>query len=122
MSIGKWQKHMKNKDAKCWVWGLILGCFISPVWANQCYGDPELAYQALAIKQTTQKAISERININTASAGELATLTGIGAKSAQAIIDYREMMGRFKTVDDLTKVKGIGEKTLEKNRHRLTVY
>lgn len=114
---------MKNKSAKCWVWGLVvLGCFISPVWANQCYGNPELAYQALAIKEATQKTINERININTASAGELATLTGIGAKSAQAIIDYREMMGRFKTVDDLTKVKGIGEKTLEKNRHRLTAY
>ena len=40
---------------------------------------------------------------------------------AQAIIDYRESNGEFLTVDELTEVKGIGEKTLEKNRDILTV-
>lgn len=91
-------------------------------FANQCYSDPRLAYQALIAKQAQTKTDSERININTASVGELATLQGVGAKTAQAIVDYREMFGRFESVDDLTKVKGIGQKTLEKNRHRLVVY
>lgn len=111
---------MKNKHKGVWC-GLIC-CLTQLSWAAQCYGDPKLAYEALTAKEVAQAVTSQRININTASAGELATLSGVGAKSAQAIIDYREMMGGFKTVDDLTKVKGIGEKTLEKNRHRLTVY
>lgn len=103
--------------------GIILfGMMINHVHANQCYADPKLAYQALISEQTAQKVRGERVNINTASAGELATLKGVGAKTAQAIVDYRESVGRFESVDDLTKVKGIGEKTLEKNRHRLTVH
>lgn len=103
--------------------GIILfGMMINHAHANQCYADPKLAYQALISEQTAQKVRGERVNINTASMGELATLKGVGAKTAQAIVDYRESVGRFESVDDLTKVKGIGEKTLEKNRHRLTVY
>lgn len=101
---------------------LAIWTMTTSAFANQCYADPKLAYQALIAKQTAQKTLSERVNINTASMGELATLKGVGAKTAQAIVDYRESVGRFESVDDLTKVKGIGEKTLEKNRHRLTVY
>lgn len=100
------------------IWLLCL----TNAYAHQCYADPKLAYEALLAKASAQKTLSERININTASAGELATLTGVGAKTAQAIIDYREMMGAFKTVDELSHVKGIGIKTIEKNRHRLTVH
>lgn len=101
---------------------ILFGMMINHAHANQCYADPKLAYQALISEQTAQKVRSERVNINTASMGELATLKGVGAKTAQAIVDYRESVGRFESVDDLTRVKGIGEKTLEKNRHRLTVY
>lgn len=104
------------------LWFLMMVLTISSAYANQCYGDPKLAHQALLAKEAHAQAMSERININTATAGELATLHGVGAKTAQAIVDHREMVGRFESVDDLTKVKGIGEKTLAKNRHRLTVY
>lgn len=99
------------------IWVLATSSF-----ASQCYADPKLAYQALISEQTAQKVRGERVNINTASAGELATLKGVGAKTAVAIVEYREMFGWFESVDDLTKVKGVGEATLEKNRHRLTVY
>lgn len=61
------------------------------------------------------------ININTANLDQLQQLDGIGKVKAQAIIDYRESHGAFRTVDELTKVSGIGEKTLEKNRDRITV-
>lgn len=61
------------------------------------------------------------ININTASKSELMQLNGIGEVKAQAIIDYRESFGGFLTVDEITLVSGIGEKTLEKNRDRITV-
>lgn len=57
------------------------------------------------------------VNVNTADADALAAeLKGIGAKKAQSIIDYRTEHGDFKTVESLTEVKGIGLKTVEKNR------
>lgn len=60
------------------------------------------------------------ININTASEAELTQLDGIGAKKAQQIILYRQMMAPFATADDLANVKGIGKATVDKNRHRIT--
>ena len=63
-----------------------------------------------------------RININTATSQELQTLRGIGPAMAQRIIEYRQTSGGFSTVDDLTNVKGIGEKTLEEIRDSITVY
>lgn len=57
------------------------------------------------------------VNINKAEATVIATtLKGVGLKKAQAIITYRKKHGPFKTVEDLAKVKGIGLKTVEKNR------
>ena len=65
--------------------------------------------------------MSEQININTATADQLALLPGIGTRTAQAIIAYRVQHGPFKTVGDLTKVRGIGEKTLEGLREHILV-
>ncbi len=61
------------------------------------------------------------VNINTASSQELQTISGIGEAKAKKIIDYREKNGPFKTVDDLTNVSGIGEKTLEGLRDQICV-
>lgn len=57
---------------------------------------------------------SELVNINTASAAELQTLSGIGPSMAQSIIDERIKNGAFASVDDLMRVSGIGEKKLAK--------
>lgn len=62
------------------------------------------------------------ININTADAETLdKVMVGIGPSKAKAIVDYRKEHGAFASVDDLTAVKGIGEKTIEKNRTLVSV-
>ncbi len=61
------------------------------------------------------------IDLNSASASELDGLPGIGPGRAQAIVDYRQAHGPFLSVDDLGKVKGIGEKTLAEVRPLVTV-
>lgn len=71
--------------------------------------------------QTPQVGDESKVNINTASAEELQTLTGIGEKKAQAIIDYRTQNGNFQSIDQLTEVDGFGEKTVEKLRDSITI-
>lgn len=68
-----------------------------------------------------EKNESSIININTASKETLITLNGIGESKAQAIIDYRDEIGGFKSVDDITNVSGIGEKTLEKIKDKISI-
>ncbi|MEA3548404.1 MAG: helix-hairpin-helix domain-containing protein [Thermodesulfobacteriota bacterium] len=60
------------------------------------------------------------ININTADQSTLESINGIGPAKAQAIIEYRNHE-KFETVDDLMKVKGFGEKSMEKIRNEITV-
>lgn len=66
-------------------------------------------------------AASTKVNINTASAEELMSLSGIGPTKAQAIVDYRTSIGAFSSVDELINVSGIGERTLAKIRDEITV-
>jgi len=62
-----------------------------------------------------------QVNVNTATAEQLQEVKGIGAKTAAAIVAYREAHGVFSSLDDLAKVKGIGARTLEKIRPYLSV-
>ncbi|GHS89625.1 hypothetical protein FACS189487_10220 [Campylobacterota bacterium] len=62
-----------------------------------------------------------KVDINTASADEFATLKGIGKSKAEAIVKYRDEHGAFKTIDELVNVNGIGKKTVEKLRDDLTI-
>jgi len=60
--------------------------------------------------------LAAALDINTANAEQIAAgLKGVGLKKAQAIVDYRSSQGRFKNLDDLLKVKGIGKKLLDLN-------
>ncbi len=74
----------------------------------------------LAILALSATLLLSSVDINNASKSELTTLNGIGAKKAEAVLAYRANHC-FKNVDDLTAVKGISTKTVEKNRANLTV-
>lgn len=72
---------------------------------------------ALALSLPLFAAAGEPVNINTADAAMIADgLNGIGAAKARAIVEYREKNGPFKSADELVNVKGVGLKTVEKNR------
>ncbi|MDD5229352.1 MAG: helix-hairpin-helix domain-containing protein [Methylococcales bacterium] len=59
--------------------------------------------------------MAKPVNINTADAEKIAdSISGFGLKKAQTIVDYRTKNGEFKSLDDLNKVSGIGDKTIEK--------
>ena len=64
----------------------------------------------------------ETVNINTADAATIdRVLLNVGPAKAQAIVDYRKANGAFKSAEQLAMVKGIGLKTVEKNRDRISV-
>lgn len=60
------------------------------------------------------KSVAKSININSADKEALQQIPGIGPVTADAILEYRKANGKFKSLSDLTKVKGIGEKTMTK--------
>ncbi|MFH1428730.1 MAG: helix-hairpin-helix domain-containing protein [Candidatus Margulisiibacteriota bacterium] len=57
---------------------------------------------------------SQRVNINTATAEDLTNVPGIGPSMAASIVNYRNDFGQFSSLDQLTKIKGIGIKKLAK--------
>lgn len=75
---------------------------------------------ALALALCTGTALAA-LNLNTATKDELVALPGIGPAKAQAILDYRNAKGGFKTIEELKDVKGIGAKRYEKIKAELTV-
>jgi competence protein ComEA len=74
---------------------------------------PSLAQQESSSFTASQEQAAT-ININSASVEELVSLTGIGPAKAQAIVEYRDANGQFRTKEDLLQVSGIGTATLEK--------
>lgn len=72
----------------------------------------------LLLSLWTINAFATPVNVNTADAKTISeALSGIGLKKAEAIVKYRTDNGLFKTANDLANVKGIGEKTVEKNKN-----
>jgi competence protein ComEA len=61
------------------------------------------------------------VNINSASTTDLATLPGIGAKTAARIVEYRQKNGPFKKIEELMNVRGVGEKSFLKLKEQITV-
>ncbi len=69
----------------------------------------------------TGSGTSGKINVNAASQSELETLPGVGPVTAQAIIDWRQKNGKFRVIEDLLDVRGIGEATLDRLRAHVTL-
>ena len=64
---------------------------------------------------------SGKVNLNTATLEDLKTLKGVGDSKAQAILDDRNENGPFSSIEDLTRVSGIGQKTFESLKDQITV-
>jgi competence protein ComEA len=76
----------------------------------------------LATVQNGQQAQDKKtVNLNSATKSDLETLPGIGPSKADAIIEYRETNGPFKSIEDLMSISGIGDKTFEKLKDSITV-
>ena len=80
---------------------------------------PVSAAPAAAAKAAQSEA--RPIDLNTADSAALETVPGIGKSLSQRILAFREKNGAFQSVDDLLKVQGIGEKSIQKLRPYLTV-
>lgn len=64
---------------------------------------------------------NNKININTANVSELKQITGIGETTANKIIDYRQNVGKFKKIEDIKEVKGIGDSKFESLKNKITI-
>jgi competence protein ComEA len=79
------------------------------------------AAQKAAGEGAPAKTTGTAVNINTATAAELEALPGVGARTAQRIVEYRQKNGSFKKIEELMNVQGVGEKSFLKIKDRLTV-
>ena len=80
------------------------------------------AVPAWCAKEPPPAETPKTVNINTADAATLAeVLTGVGLAKAEAIVAYRKEHGGFKSVEQLSEVKGIGEKLVKANQERIVV-
>lgn len=92
----------------------------APVVATQTDSEAEAKAETKVEAQTAPAVVGDKLNINTATASEIQkALTGIGAKKAEAIVQYREKHGNFTSAEQLLEVQGIGRSTLDKNLNRI---
>ncbi|GAB5380411.1 MAG: hypothetical protein Alis3KO_25510 [Aliiglaciecola sp.] len=98
---------------------LIIGAAIFAAGAPQLHA--KSLDQKIETAKQQQAAAAQKINVNTASAGELQQLPGIGAKKASDIVAYRKANGKFSSLQDLTNVRGVGDKMVEKLKEKIVV-
>ena len=77
--------------------------------------------QGRAAAPKTTATAAAPVNLNTATVAQLATIPGIGEKTAERIIEYRKTNGGFKKVEDLMNVRGVGEKSFLKMKPLITI-
>jgi competence protein ComEA len=77
--------------------------------------------KAASSKSPQAQAVTTPLNLNTATAAQLEKLPGVGARTAQLIVEHRQKNGGFKKVEELMNIKGIGEKSFLKLKPMVTV-
>jgi len=82
---------------------------------------PALSAQSKSPAAKPAATAAAPVNLNTATAEQLATIPGVGPKMAERIIEYRQKNGGFKKVEDLMNVSGVGEKSFLKMKPLITV-
>jgi competence protein ComEA len=83
---------------------------------------PALAATVSRTETVTASApVGGKVNINTASVKDLMTLTGVGKKVAEKIVEYRGAHGAFKKAEDVRKVEGLGDALWQRNKDRIVV-
>ena len=115
-------KLMKHLFSSLFIAGAMLSTQALAEEKTSEQAQPQVQQQTAvqAPSQTVQQTVSDKLNINTASASEIQkALIGIGAKKAEAIVQYREKHGNFTVAEQLLEVQGSGKATLEKNRDRI---
>lgn len=101
---------------------MIITCYLEytsgkQIISEDIYSVTSRIYSMQENDEVSRSDRTETINVNTATAQELADfLPGVGIVKAESIVAYREAIGGFKSVDELIEVSGIGESTLEKIR------
>lgn len=120
----------KQKKEKYKFLAVVVLFLVSGIWySHHFYGGTldmgrQITAEEIGVaegKQIVAEDLLEKININTATAEELISLSGIGEGRAADIIAYREENGDFSCIEDMMKVSGIGEKTFEEIKERITV-
>lgn len=107
---------------------ILVGALVAPsslVWAQTAKATTNTAKAGSGAKTGTavkaRATAASPVNLNSASIAQFQTLPGIGASTAQRIVDYRQKNGNFKKIEELMNVKGIGEKSFLKLKPLITV-
>ena len=96
---------------------MVAGALVVMALLGTTLGAQERAPKPAAAATATAGA---PINLNTATAAQLESLPGIGMKTAERIIEYRQKNGGFKKIEDLMNVRGVGEKSFLKLKPMIT--
>ena len=107
---------MKMAHSFALIVAVLFAFTVAPVLAQQAEqpAKPATAEKAAKPAKHAKAAVTGKININTATAEQLAMLPGVSPKKAQGLIDYRTQNGNFKNIEDLQKVPGIKQKKVDK--------
>lgn len=104
--------------------GLLASADKSAINENAVIGDRTRIYIPTIAGYSDSCILEEaipKVNINSASVEELASINGISLSLAEKIVDYRNQNGNFETIEDIQNVSGIGEKTYEKIRDYICI-
>jgi comEA protein len=110
------QEDVMDRRSFLFIAALALGS-VSPLLAQT----PAKPVKAAKPTKVAAAASTEIINLNTATATQIATLPGIGPKTADLVVQYRQKNGPYKKIEEIMNVRGVGEKSFLKLKSRLTV-